>query len=467
MVSLVASITVRRSCVYSPNEHELDRRGAFRLLGALTDPDQRLLTAQALAQHLGAETLLVFLYDAEVETYLPAPGFVQTLPSGRAWREFLQACAEQGYWVDQVPFPTANEHMPAVGMCNAGGAVLVLLGGTPRREAVDELALLLPLLAAALVGERTAGNAQAQVTLLRRAATEAQTLAEGLDAARLELQRLYGDVRAALNSRDAFLSSVTHDLMTPLTSVLGYVQLLQRRLRRLTPADAARFQEGLDQIEITGIRMRRQVEQLLDVARLQMGRPLELERRPTDLVALCWGACREMQMSSDRHRLVLDARAERIIGAWDALRLERLLDNLLSNAIKYSPAGGEVRLTVQQEDDAGAPWAVLSVRDPGIGIPAADLAHIFSRFYRAANTAQQMTGSGIGLASARQIVQEHGGVISAVSAEGEGSVFTVRLPLESSKTIDPIATPLKAKSAAPSATLPRPASSGDAPPEDT
>ncbi len=172
-------------------------------------------------------------------------------------------------------------------------------------------------------------------------------------------------------------------------------------------------------------------------------------------------------MSSDRHRLVLDARAERIIGAWDALRLERLLDNLLSNAIKYSPAGGEVRLTVQQEDDAGAPWAVLSVRDPGIGIPAADLAHIFSRFYRAANTAQQMTGSGIGLASARQIVQEHGGVISAVSAEGEGSVFTVRLPLESSKTIDPIATPLKAKSAAPSATLPRPASSGDAPPEDT
>lgn len=416
----------------SPTEVGTGHAATLHLVAALADPGRRAGGAQTLARHVGAEELLVFLFDAEVEAYLPAPGFVQTLPAGRAWQAFLRACAENGSWTADVPFPTSADRMMAVGRCGADGAVLVLLGGTPQRDAVEDLALLLPLLAAVCRGERTARDAQAQATLLRRAATDAQALAEGLDAARRELERLYGEVRAALESRDAFLAAVTHDLKTPLTAVLGYVQLLQRRVRRTAAPDTERLLEGLQQIELTGTRMRRQIDQLLDVARLQMGQPLELERQPTDLVALCRAACREHQIGSGRHRVALEAQVDRLVGEWDPLRLERLLDNLLSNAVKYSPAGGAITVTVDADGDEGrgaAGWAVLAVRDTGIGVPEADVGNIFDRFFRAGNTTRQMTGSGIGLASARQIVQEHGGTISAASEEGTGSVFTVRLPL--------------------------------------
>jgi signal transduction histidine kinase len=431
MGSLVDSTTVRRLCVSSPTDHGGDRTLDLRLVGALTEPNRRAIAAQTLARHVGADAMLVFLFDPEVDAYLPAPGFVQTLPDGRVWQQFLRRGADEGCWTGELPFPESGAQLPALGVRGAGDAVLVLLGGAPRGPAVADLARLLPLLAHAFQGEWTAQSAQAQVTLLRRAATEAQTLAEGLAAARRELERLYGEVRAALDSRDAFLSSVTHDLRTPLTTITGYVQLLQRQVRRTQPAGADRLTEGLRQLELTGTRMRRQVDQLLDVARLQLGQPLELERRPTDLVALARAACREHQVNSDHHQVVLEAREERLVGMWDALRLERLLDNLLGNAIKYSPDGGEVRVTVGQEAGDGAQWAVLTVRDPGIGVPEEEVAHIFDRFYRAGNTGREMTGSGIGLASARQIVQDHGGTIGVATAVGKGSVFTVRLPLGS------------------------------------
>jgi signal transduction histidine kinase len=110
------------------------------------------------------------------------------------------------------------------------------------------------------------------------------------------------------------------------------------------------------------------------------------------------------------------------------VRLERVLENLLSNAIKYSPEGGSITVAIADEE-IGGPWAVLTVRDQGLGIPAADLPRVFERFQRARNVEGRIGGTGIGLASARQIVEQHGGTIAAESAEGTGSTFTVRLPL--------------------------------------
>ena len=413
----------------SQTEPQRTRVSVLRFLGQLADPGQRSSAAVALAQSIGAEALLVFLLDEEVEAYLPAPGFAQTLPDGRAWRSFLQAMKEHGWWTGELAVPGTPDRLPASGVRAEQGSLLVVLGGTVQRENLDDVVTLLPLLAAALRGERAASMAEARVTMLRRAATDAQTLADGLEAARRELQRLYGEVREALQDRDAFLAAVTHDLKTPLTAVYGYVQLLQRQVRRTSPQGAERLLEGLEQIYLTAVRMRRQVDQLLDVARLQMGQPLELDRRPTDLMALVRAASREHGMSSDRHQFVISAEKEQLIGNWDALRLERLLDNLIGNAIKYSPAGGEVLVDVRQEQVNGAGWAVLAVQDSGIGIPAAELSQIFERFYRGRNTSRQMLGSGIGLASAQQIVREHRGTIAVASTQGQGSTFTVRLPI--------------------------------------
>ena len=102
---------------------------------------------------------------------------------------------------------------------------------------------------------------------------------------------------------------------------------------------------------------------------------------------------------------------------------------MLSNAIKYSPEGGAITVTVAREETEGATWAILSVADAGIGIPASELSQIFDRFHRAKNVIKQIKGSGIGLASARHIIEQHGGSISVTSQEGNGSTFTIRLPL--------------------------------------
>jgi signal transduction histidine kinase len=118
-----------------------------------------------------------------------------------------------------------------------------------------------------------------------------------------------------------------------------------------------------------------------------------------------------------------------VVGEWDRMRLERVLDNLLSNAVKYSPQGGPIAIRVGREDDAGGAWAVVSVRDDGIGVPAEDLPWIFERYRRAGNVAGRVAGTGIGLAGARQIVEQHGGTIGVESDEGQGTTVTVRLPL--------------------------------------
>jgi PAS domain S-box-containing protein len=233
----------------------------------------------------------------------------------------------------------------------------------------------------------------------------------------------------AIRLRDEFLAAASHDLKNPLAAIKGLTQLLQRRARRATTPEVRSFAEGLQRIDATITRMTRLIDSLLDMTRVQMGQPLPLDRRPLDLVALARQVVAEQQHSTERHQLRLDVAVPKLVGVWDAARLERLLENLLNNAIKYSPEGGDITLTVRPEAEAGEPWAVLVVQDRGLGIPAADLPHIFERFQRGRNVEGQIAGTGIGLAAVRQLVEQHGGRVTVNSHEGRGTTFTVRLPL--------------------------------------
>lgn len=126
------------------------------------------------------------------------------------------------------------------------------------------------------------------------------------------------------------------------------------------------------------------------------------------------------RVDTDRPELVVSA---------DAERLERVLSNVIANAVKYSPEGGEISVRATREENAGQPRAVLTVRDAGLGIPAADLPRIFERYYRATNVPGSIQGTGIGLATVRQIVVQHGGGVAVTSQEGAGTAVTVWLPL--------------------------------------
>ena len=157
---------------------------------------------------------------------------------------------------------------------------------------------------------------------------------------------------------------------------------------------------------------------------------LQLTLVSTDLVALAHRVVAAHASSSDTHRIRVGADDPELLGTWDAGRLERVLDNLISNGLKYSPDGGEVTVSLLREHADEGMWAVICVRDRGLGIPAADLPHVFERFHRASNVSEQIGGTGLGLAGARQIVEQHGGSISLESEEGRGTTVTVRLPMD-------------------------------------
>jgi signal transduction histidine kinase len=148
-----------------------------------------------------------------------------------------------------------------------------------------------------------------------------------------------------------------------------------------------------------------------------------------DLVGLAWQAVAEHQRDTERHRLRVHTHESSLIGVWDPVRLRRVLDNLLSNAIKYSRDGGEVVVSVEVEETDAGGEARLKVAEQGVGIPAADLPHVFERFRRARNVVGRIGGTGIGLHGACQILQDHGGRIEVESEQGRGTIFTVHLAL--------------------------------------
>ena len=407
-------------------------RTTAALTARLADPTARRAASRALAEHLGADDLLVFVRDPEVGALLPAPGFPQTLPGGRTWRTFLARCVEVGRHSGELPFLDTARTTVVLGMATEGEmpddpAVLILVGGEPSGPEVGVVRSLLPLLAAAFRGERAALAATAQATVARASAERANALAAGLDAARAELQQ-------AIWTRADFLASASHDLKNPLAAIKGTAQLLRRRATRAGTPELAGLLPGLETIDATATQMTALIDDLLDLTRRQMDRPIELEQTPTDLVAMARRVVGELAPTTERHRLVVETTVLELVGRWDPRRLERALANLIGNAIKYSPAGGDVTVAISPEpgtDPDGLPkWAVLAVSDRGLGIPAADLPRVFDRFHRASNVVGRIGGTGIGLASVLQMAEAHGGTVSVDSREGQGSTFTLRLPLE-------------------------------------
>ena len=201
-------------------------------------------------------------------------------------------------------------------------------------------------------------------------------------------------------------------------------------------------ENGLARMATGATKMNALISEMLDFARLQAGQSLELFRRQTDLVALARQVTGGYSDDGTAHNIKVIAPMDQLVGLWDAPRLERVLDNLLSNSIKYSPKGGDITVELRAEtcadrrggsetsSEKAQKWAVFAVRDQGIGIPDSDLPYIFEWFRRAANVSGRISGTGIGLASARQVVEQHGGTISVESQEGVGSTFTVRLPVD-------------------------------------
>src|SRR5437763_1885222 len=235
-------------------------------------------------------------------------------------------------------------------------------------------------------------------------------------------------LKAAEQLKDEFISIAAHELRTPMAILTGFVQtLLNQTARGKGPALAEWQQKSLQGIDLATAHLVDLAEDLLDVTRVQAGR-LELQREPTDLVAMARRVLARRQLTTERHTLTLVIALPHLVVHADPRRMEQVLSNLIGNAIKYSPEGGAIEVTIRAEHESHE--ALLSVRDQGIGIPLHEQAQVFGRFARAGNAqAYGIRGTGLGLYLCRELVEQHGGRIWLESTEGQGSTFFVALPL--------------------------------------
>lgn len=234
------------------------------------------------------------------------------------------------------------------------------------------------------------------------------------------LNSTFARLETAFAQQTHFTADAAHELRTPVSVVLMQAQnaLAIRGLAESHPEAV----EALEAIQRATQRMRRLIESLLELARLDAGQE-PLRRHPCDLALLSTDAIELLRPVAESRHIQLEAELFPAICQCDAERLAQVLTNLLSNAIEYNNEGGYVR--VSTATDRGA--ATLLVRNSGPGIAPEDLPHIFERFRRA-DTARTAGHSGLGLAIARAIVQAHGGSIEATSDPGAETVFVVRLP---------------------------------------
>lgn len=265
----------------------------------------------------------------------------------------------------------------------------------------------------------------------------------------VENAKLYHSLEEAVRVRDRFLQMAAHELLTPITVVRGYGQALARIVaRRMATVgedgtltiEATRLTDGIARMGAGTERLARLSHDLLDLTRIQRG-TIDLATEPTDIGAIAQTVTEAALLQQEEGRyarnLQIDVALpqERLIGDWDPVRLEQVFYNIIDNAVKYSPDGGRVQIEVAGSADG----ARITVTDQGLGIPPDMLDTIFQPFQRAANvSAEGFPGFGMGLSICREIVERHGGRISAASeGPGTGTSILIELPYRADAVAHP------------------------------
>lgn len=304
----------------------------------------------------------------------------------------------------------------------AGGGAQEL-GAALRRTALagSALAALLALLVAAVISRRLT---RPLVGLTRAA----RAMGGGERGARAgprgpgelgELAQAFDAMAEAVEREDrlrrTLVADVAHELRTPLSIVRGYSEQLADGLTEPTP-------ELLRSLHDEVLRLTRLLEDLSDLASAEAA-GLRMDRRRVNLADAAAEQVKGLAAQADDAGIALSAQLTPVWVAGDRLRLGQVLDNLLTNALKFTPHGGRVAVSLERDGDE----AQLTVADTGMGISPDELPRVFERFFRGRG-ASGVSGSGVGLAVARELTMAHGGTLEAVSTEGVGTTFTVRLP---------------------------------------
>ena len=230
--------------------------------------------------------------------------------------------------------------------------------------------------------------------------------------------QMSADLAQATEQRRQMTADIAHDLRTPLSVILGYMEALSTGKLQPTP-------ETFDVMYAKGQHLQHLIDDLRILALADAGE-LTLTRRPVEARALLEHTALAYQVLAQEKRLKISVESQDDLPLIDVdpERISQVLNNLVSNALRHTPDGGQIVLSANSAQAA----VVLKIRDNGAGINAEDLPHIFDRFYRGDKARQQSGESGLGLAIAKSIVEAHGGAISVASKTGQGTVFSISLP---------------------------------------
>ena len=278
-----------------------------------------------------------------------------------------------------------------------------------------------------MVGVWVIGALQAAIALLVIA--RIGVILDTVDRIRGRLAEQNEELVQADRLKDEFIALVSHDLRTPLTSIIGYVELALDE-DGSEPLDAER-RRYIEVVARSSDRLLRLVDDLLLAARLQSGR-FVLNVEDTDLESVATDALDEMHARAERKGVSLFIACDGPVRIEaDRRRILQLIDNLLGNAVKFTPEGGRIELHVERTLSGAA----VEVQDTGVGVPGGDEERIFERFYRAPSAvADQVPGTGLGLFIARAIAERHGGTLVARRRERGGSIFRLELPATMPRT---------------------------------
>ncbi|MFD0959624.1 hybrid sensor histidine kinase/response regulator [Paenibacillus chungangensis] len=241
--------------------------------------------------------------------------------------------------------------------------------------------------------------------------------------ARIGTLLVYRDItreREVDQIKSEFVSTVSHELRTPLASVLGFTELLISK--ELKPERQRKY---LSTIHQEAKRLTTLINDFLDLQRMESGKQ-SYHFVTIDAVSLLQETLDVCRTECNQHEIVVNGSEERLSIIGDHDKLKQVLINLLSNAVKYSPSGGKIEITLKREQQS----LLLSIADEGLGIPEDALSKLFTKFYRVDNSdRREIGGTGLGLAIVKEIITVHNGEVFANSTYGQGSTFTIQLPL--------------------------------------
>ncbi len=220
--------------------------------------------------------------------------------------------------------------------------------------------------------------------------------------------------------KSEFVSTVSHDLRSPLTAILGYVELIERA----GPVNELQ-QEFIRRVQASVQNITHLVDDLVNLGRIEAG--FDTRRETFSLKQVLEHAIENFRKALERkgHRLIMELPEDLPLFLGNPVQIRQMFEHLLDNAIKYTPPGGQITIHGELEQEQ----IILQFRDTGIGIPVADLPFIFDKFYRASNAGTEVAGSGLGLAIVKSIVESHQGRIWVESTLGQGTIFTIVLPV--------------------------------------